>query len=71
MPKIEAPQANFQEQVLRIKEQSTQRDELLEGGWYTEEALEKECKFSKMLGIRNVFLLSCIPFFCNIFNKHV
>lgn len=51
--KIVTLQADFQEQVVRIREQSRQRDELLEGGWYTEEALEKECKFSKTLGIKN------------------
>ena len=52
-----ALQAEFQEQLLKIKEHSRQKDEEIEGGWYTEERLEKDLGWSKSLGPD--FLCSC------------
>lgn len=39
---LTALQAEFQSQVLYIKEQQRMREEEIEGGWYTEEKMQKE-----------------------------
>lgn len=42
-------QAEFGRQMLRIREITTARDEELQGGWYTEERMQQELKYSKPL----------------------
>lgn len=48
---MQPTQAEFQENLQKIHVQSRQRDEEVEGGWYTEERLEKELCYSKCLGL--------------------
>ena len=45
---LTALQAEFQSQVLYIKEQQRMREEEIEGGWYTEE-MQKELSYSPCL----------------------
>ena len=47
---MHALQAEFQEQLVKIKEHTRQKDEEIEGGWYTEERLEKDLGWSKSFG---------------------
>ena len=47
---MHALQAEFQEQLVKIKEHARQKDEEIEGGWYTEERLEKDLGWSKSFG---------------------
>ena len=51
-----ALQAEFQENLQKIHEQSRQRDEEVEGGWYTEERLEKDLGYSKRLGLQSTLV---------------
>lgn len=44
-------QAEFSEQLVKIKETSRQRSEEVEAGWYTEERMEKDLGYSKRLGL--------------------
>jgi hypothetical protein len=44
-----ALQAEFQSQVLHIKEQQRMKEEEIEGGWYTEEKMQKELSYSSCL----------------------
>ena len=53
----EAPfQAEFQEQFTKIREQARMKDEEVEGGWYLEERMEKDLKYSKCLGFFHLFI---------------
>jgi len=58
---MHALQAEFQEQLVKIKEHTRQKDEEIEGGWYTEERLEKDLGWSKSFGpfFHHVFFLRC------------
>ena len=57
---MHALQAEFQEQLVKIKEHTRQKDEEIEGGWYTEERLEKDLGWSKSFG---PFFSPCFFFF--------
>ena len=46
---LTALQAEFQSQVLYIQEQQRMREEEIEGGWYTEEKMQKELSYSPCL----------------------
>eukprot|EP00435_Cladocopium_sp_Y103_P044769 s1524_g12.t1 len=42
-------QGEFSKQMLKLKEMKSQREEELEGGWYTEERMERDLGYSKSL----------------------
>lgn len=42
-------QAEFGRQMTRVREISTARDEELQGGWYTEERMHTDLKYSRPL----------------------
>ena len=42
-------QAQFEEEMVIIHEQTKEREEEIQGGWYTEERMATELKYSKML----------------------
>lgn len=44
-------QADFVVNVQRVQEKSRQKDKELEGGWYTEERMTRELKYSTFLGL--------------------
>ncbi len=48
-------QAEFQEQLTKIHEQSRLKEEEVEGGWYTEERMEKDLCYSKCLVLKAEF----------------
>jgi hypothetical protein len=48
--------------MLKLKEMKSQREEELEGGWYTEERMERDLGYSKSLACN--LTLSCC-------NKHM
>ena len=52
-----AQQAEFANQMLKLKEMRTQKEEELEGGWYTEERMEKDLGYSKFLAVPNICCL--------------
>eukprot|EP00435_Cladocopium_sp_Y103_P014394 s303_g3.t1 len=55
-------EAEFATQLVKIKEVSRAREEEIEGGWYTEERMEKDLGYSKMLGAGQayaVFAAAC------------
>ena len=45
-----ACQAEFQEQIIIIRERKKEREEELHGAWYTEERMKKELGYSPFLG---------------------
>ncbi|CAK9055487.1 Uncharacterized protein SCF082_LOCUS29987 [Durusdinium trenchii] len=44
-----AVRAQFEEEMVIIHEQTKEREEEIQGGWYTEERMATELKYSKML----------------------
>lgn len=52
-----AQQAEFANQMLKLKEMRTQKEEELEGGWYTEERMEKDLGYSKFLAVPKICCL--------------
>jgi len=44
-------QAEFQEQLIKIHERARMKEEEIEGGWYTEERMEKDLGYSKCLAL--------------------
>ena len=73
----EAPfQAEFQEQFTKIREQARMKDEEVEGGWYLEERMEKDLKYSKCLGFFHLFIFFRIDhlklyYFKRSFNSNI
>lgn len=45
-------QGEFCTQMFKLKEMKTQKDEELEGGWYTEERMERVLGYSKWLSLK-------------------
>ena len=43
-------QEEFSRQMLKVREISSSREETVEGGWYTEEKMKTQLKYSTMLG---------------------
>lgn len=48
-------QGEFQEQLLKIHERARSKEEEIEGGWYTEERMEKDLGYSKFLALFFLF----------------
>ncbi len=48
-------QAEFQEQLIKLHERARMREEEVEGGWYTEERMEKDLGYSKILASTKYF----------------
>ena len=52
-------QAEFSEHMVRFREHRRQKDEVLEGGWYTEERMKVDLKYSPKLSFSFVFFSGC------------
>lgn len=63
-------QAEFGEQLVRIKERSRARLEEIEGGWYSEERMDKDLGYSKCLTLILGFVLSEFAFLTLVGSKH-
>ena len=57
-------QGEFQKQVMYLKEQQRLKEEEIEGGWHTEEKMQKELSYSSHLG--SGFVLFIFPNICKI-----
>ena len=53
-------QAEFCNQMVKLKEFRQEKDEVLEGGWYTEERMATDLKYSPILSFNNR-LFSLLP----------
>lgn len=49
MKKHQPCQAEFTQQMIYVKERLKEREEEIEGGWYTEERMASELKYSASL----------------------
>ena len=67
-----ALQAEFQQQLVHIKEATRAKEDTIAGGWYTEDRMEKELHYSKFLGFVMIIhqitcMHACSHFVCDFF----